>query len=74
MTAMQKMVDTLKNDWNSPQQYINLAEYLLELEKQQIIDAYNQCQRNTFQSNPEICFKTGEQYFKETFEDAKGNN
>ena len=45
-----------------------ICESLLKTEKQQIIDAYNQCHRNSIQSDPAICFKTGEQYFNETFE------
>jgi hypothetical protein len=39
-TAMQELLDTLENDWSSPQPYIDLVKSKLEKEKEQIIDSY----------------------------------
>ena len=40
-TALQEILDTLENDWLSPQPYIDLVRSKLEKEKLQIINAYD---------------------------------
>jgi len=57
-TAMQELLDTLENDWLSPQPYIDLVKSKIEKEKQQIIDAFNE---GYFDE------KSAEQYYNETF-------
>jgi len=58
-TAMQELLDTLENDWLSPQPYIDLVKSKLEKEKQQIIDAYR------FPNT--LVDMSSEQYYNETF-------
>jgi hypothetical protein len=67
-TAMQELLDTLENDWLSPQPYIDLVKSKIEMEKQQIIDACKRgYKRNSFTPNFREQQELFEQYYNETF-------
>ena len=67
-TALQEILDTLENDWLSPQPYIDLVRSKLEKEKLQIINAYDLGSLSKMQyPNPKTVIENGEQYFKTTF-------
>jgi len=60
-TAMQEFInDTLEGKAKELEHYI-------EKEKQMIIDAYNDAKSSIVSSNPNVAFRTSEQYYNETF-------
>jgi len=67
-TAMQELLDTLENDWLSPQPYIDLVKSKIEKEKQQIecsfADGFVEGVQ-TEKSDQQLLFP--EQYYNETF-------
>ena len=68
-TALQEILNTLENDWLSPQPYIDLVRSKIEKEKLQIINAYDLGNLSKMQhSDSKIIIENGEQYFNTTFE------
>ena len=68
-TALQEILDTLENDWLSPQPYIDLVRSKLEKERLQIINAYDLGSLSDMQyPDPKTVIENGEQYFDENFE------
>lgn len=66
LTPLQKLLQFMKD---YPQTYwYDEAKRLLPEEKQMVIDAYGTASNYRFSSNPTEAFKTGEQYFNDTFE------
>lgn len=63
-TALQEILDTLENDWLSPQPYIDLVRSKLELEREQIKDAFVS---GSLRGKGEIPFNC-EQFYSQTYE------
>lgn len=84
-TTIQELIEDLdkikkrlskKDEILTIQLIINSAKAKLEMEKQQIIDAYNNCIKDRynnalvdmgFKEKSEKCYNTGKQYYNETF-------
>jgi hypothetical protein len=73
-TAMQLLIDEILANPNEGDKWILAkANELLEKEKQQIVDSYNQCIKDTgYHLSNGDTFKDGEQYYSETFKQEKG--
>lgn len=85
-TAIQELIEDLdkikkrlskKDEVLTIQLIINSAKAKLELEKQQIIEAYNNCIKDRynnalvdmgFKEKSEKCYNTGKEYYKEKYE------
>lgn len=63
-TALQEILDTLENDWLSPQPYIDLVRSKLEIEREQIKDAFVS---GSLRGKGEIPFNC-EQFYSQTYE------
>jgi len=75
MTPLQKLKTIVKDmidNGGDPDLHavITHIESLLAEEKQMVIDAYDTAVKFRFSSNSNEAFKTGEQYFNETFENT----
>ena len=58
---MQELLDTLENDWSSPQPYIDLVKSKLKKEKEQIMNAFDM-------GKTTIKFvEEAEQYYNQTY-------
>ena len=66
-TALQEILETLENDWSSPQTYIDLVKSKLEKEKLQIINAYDNGSLCDMQYPDKNAISNGEQYYNVTF-------
>jgi len=66
-TVLQEILDTLENDWLSPQFYIDLVRSKLEKEMLQIINAYNEGSLSKMQYSDKKAIQNGEQYFNVNF-------
>ena len=66
-TALQEILDTLENDWLSPQPYIDLVRSKLEKERLQIINAYDDGSLSEMQYPDKNAIQNGEQYFNANF-------
>ena len=66
-TALQEILDTLENDWLSPQPYIDLVRSKLEKERLQIINAYDDGSLLEMQYPDKNTIHNGEQYFNANF-------
>lgn len=66
-TVLQEILDTLENDWLSPQPYIDLVRSKLEKERLQIINAYDDGSLSEMQYPDENAIQNGEQYFNVNF-------
>tara|TARA_R110000868_G_scaffold354255_1_gene615551 strand:+ start:445 stop:669 length:225 start_codon:yes stop_codon:yes gene_type:complete len=66
-TVLQEILDTLENDWLSPQPYIDLVRSKLEKEMLQIINAYNEGSLSKMQYPDKKAIQNGEQYFNVNF-------
>lgn len=66
-TVLQEILDTLENDWLSPQPYIDLVRSKLEKERLQIINAYDDGSLSEMQYPDKNAIQNGEQYFNVNF-------
>ena len=66
-TVLQEILDTLENDWLSPQPYIDLVRSKLEKERLQIINAYDEGSLSEMQYPDKNVIQNGEQYFNVNF-------
>ena len=64
-TAMMELIQFILDNRGSQKDILDEAKSLLEKEKTQIVDAYNVGQANAY--DPPHKYKTGEQYFTQTY-------